>query len=223
MKKIIITAVFILIVILGYIAIGNNQNNIEEQTVENSSSMIRSDKLGFNYTPPEGWKLWEGVSAARNAPYYDSSFEADVYKDVDRERLQNYLSKWEPSESEVLIFTSSSTVDLKRRDIEYLGLMGNKIFIDEEKPLIFNMFRLDTSETPIKYVDPQKLEDREFRQFESENVVGKIQEVRAYLPEYDLILVFVPFGEKTITFSRNVEKGENSEAEELVSGISFLQ
>ena len=215
----------IVLVVFGYLVVSGKQNSNQDQPTATISNAIRNDKYGYSFTPPEGWKLWEGSSAAMDASFSDdfADYETMTFKpgSADFKKLQNYIANWKPNESNILFFTSSPDIDVKTRDGEYIGVMGTTL---NEEPLIFQTLSVSVVDIPINYVEPKILADREFTQLEVENVPGKIQVMRGFLPERDLIWIQVPLGSgKHIWLERFVRKDEDSKVEDFVRGISFVQ
>lgn len=102
MKKVALFSLALLVV--GFTLYYISSSTTTDKAITNES--------GVNIIPPDGWRLWEVVSASMN-------------KDDNAEIDQEYLSTWTPENAEILAFTSSD-VAVETRDLSRLIAYTNQ-------------------------------------------------------------------------------------------------
>ncbi len=108
MKKILIPTIIVVILLGGWHYYSINENPEPVDAIENNDVTF-----GFSYVPPEGWQLWEGISANM-----DTFINSDMGLKIGERR--QFINEWTPENSSVMVFTRSE-VDIKTRDLQSLA------------------------------------------------------------------------------------------------------
>jgi len=233
MKKILISIVLLIVVLVGgYIITILVSTDYRYVTDEGFPVTEIKSSHGFTFAPPDGWVLWEGLSAIQDASYSG----ADVFESIDGDievdilKLQEFITKWKAENATILIYTDSY-IDVKTRDagkaLAALGRMTSYDIKNEAEPHNVVSFTVKTDKVIANLPQGSDEENR----FDVSNIVinGRDSEYRIiYVLSdlYDTIFIRIPFNDKDtpgyLEVLRRVPKDETDAKEWLKNFLNGL-
>ena len=153
----------------------------------------------FNYSPPNGWQLWEGVSANM------STFVNldNVYDPYDVEVMQEYLNTWEPTKTDVLVFLRDADVDVRSRDYMSIVKIANA---QADDPLLYDDVRMVLYDKVLNVPKEESVSDIHVRKkLDVADVTADYFRMKNP-PSHDSINLSIPYKGQTITFYKSVPK-----------------
>lgn len=214
MKKVITIVIIIIILVAGLFLLSK----------ENQESTRIDSIYGFSFTPPEGWVLWEGVSAIKDSVNAELPSGENNSDFVIQESLQKYVDDWKPQDSQDLVFTKSD-VDTQTRDLDIIAKYSYKSM---NNPSAYDNVSLGFINLPTNYSPKEKNSERgELRYITFLERKARMSRIKALDDTYDLMAINFPTdNENTLFVLRNITKNENTQdviifLEEFLSGLNL--
>ena len=174
----------------------------QEVSQATPSEVVKEDNRVFfddTYASPEGWELWEGMSANMST-FVNLN---DVYDPYDIEGMQSYLNNWDPSETDVLVYVRTGTVDSGLRDYEQIVAIANT---QADDPRTYDDIRI------VLYNRAFELPDEETTSEIHQRSVVAVAGVDAdyfrmkSLPGHDSVNLSIPYKDKMVSLYKSVPK-----------------
>lgn len=186
---------------------------LQPQQTDTTPSAILDEKVleqtrpffDFAYSPPEGWKLWEGVSA-KMSTFVNLD---NVYDPHDVDVMQAYLNTWEPIKTDVLVFIRGADIDVQSRDYMSIVKIANKQIDD---PLLYDDVRMVLYDKVLDLPKEESVSDVYTRKIVMvDGIRGEYFRMKNP-PYHDSVNLSIPYKEQTITFYKNVPKDMTDQA-----------
>lgn len=202
MKKIIIGAIIFLVIGGGFLYF-----------IYRNSSSIQwfGENRDLGVIPPDGWYLWEGISANFNCEPedYDPDYnpELDTFDNPyvpETSLLQDCLLNWSPKDltSRTIIYTNSS-VDLKTRDLQKIFEYANETI---DYALSYNsiaIFLRDEEVGSIEEIENDRIKREYLEIYDNKAIYTRI----TAFDDFDIATIEVPYKDsKSIGLQRMVSK-----------------
>ena len=232
--SIVLIGTIVLVVIVG--GLGTYYfNNLSKNISTNTQTEITS-KYGFKFTVPNGWHIWEGMSAGVLTGCVSLQNDANrkiemvgTIRDEHKQKLtkcKDDLIIWDVGSSSIILFTKNTKIDYRDRDL-------NRLAIFEDENATTDVISLDISSGNIDInSQTSNTSNGEIKNIDINGTTARLIIAKEMSPSENSVIILYPIksnkfirGEKAghIFFSRNIKKDDTDAVNETIEFVRNLK